>query len=306
MATVTIPELEIHNVGLDLAQKTVCIKVRLQRLGNTRKVSTSQIEVDSDKALLRVSKHLIDSAELRQITNFDSEVRRYLYNTCLPFEVGIHLCPFPLLEQVEGQLRKLAEDRQSLIAAFLTAYPALCHEAATRLRALYNPQDYPPIEYVRGQFGFTWQYVSFGVPEQLREISTRIWEGEREKAAQVMAEAAEEIQQVLRVAMGELVAHMRNRLKDDPEGKPLKFKESTVAKLVEFLGTFEFRNVADDGELQGLVEKARTLLAGVTTDELRTTADVRSRVQQGMAEIATELDTMIVKKPGRKFRFEAE
>ena len=95
MATMTIPELEIQNAGLDLAQKTVCIKVRLQRLGNTRKVSTSQIEVDSDKALLRVSKHLIDSAELRQITNFDSEVRRYLYNTCLPFEVGIHLCPFP-------------------------------------------------------------------------------------------------------------------------------------------------------------------------------------------------------------------
>jgi hypothetical protein len=306
MATMTIPELEIQNAGLDLAQKTVCIKVRLQRLGNTRKVSTSQIEVDSDKALLRVSKHLIDSAELRQITNFDSEVRRYLYNTCLPFEVGIHLCPLPLLEQVEGRLRTLAEDRQSLVAALLAAYPALCHEAATRLRALYNPQDYPPIEYVRGQFGFTWQYVSFGVPEQLREISTRIWEGEREKAAQVMAEAAEEIQQVLRVAMGELVAHMRDRLKDGPEGKPLKFKESTVAKLVEFLGTFEFRNVADDGELQGLVEKARTLLAGVTTDELRTTADVRSRVQQGMAEIATELDTMIVKKPGRKFRFEAE
>jgi hypothetical protein len=156
MATMTIPELEIQNAGLDLAQKTVCIKVRLQRLGNTRKVSTSQIEVDSDKALLRVSKHLIDSAELRQITNFDSEVRRYLYNTCLPFEVGIHLCPLPLLEQVEGRLRTLAEDRQSLVAALLAAYPALCHEAATRLRALYNPQDYPPIEYVRGQFGFTW------------------------------------------------------------------------------------------------------------------------------------------------------
>ena len=306
MATMTMPEIEIHNAGLDLAQKAVCIKVRLQRLGNTRKVCTSQVEVDTDKALIRVSKHLIDSAELRQITNFDAEVRRYLYNTCLPFEVGIHLCPFALLEQVEGQLRKLAEDRQSLVAAFLAAYPALCHEAATRLRTLYNPQDYPPMEHVRGQFGFTWQYVSFGVPEQLREISTRIWEGEREKAAQVMAEAAEEIQQVLRAAMGELVAHMRDRLKDGPEGKPLKFKGSTVAKLVEFLGTFEFRNVTDDGELQGLVEKARTLLAGVTTDDLRTTAGVRARVQQGMAEIAAELDTMIVKKTVRKFRFEAD
>src|SRR5437868_10297081 len=76
MATMTIPEIEIHSAGLDLAQKAVCIKVRLQRLGNTRKVSTSQVEVDTDKALIRVSKHLIDSAELRQITNFDAEDRK--------------------------------------------------------------------------------------------------------------------------------------------------------------------------------------------------------------------------------------
>jgi hypothetical protein len=306
MAAATIPEIEIQGAGLDLAQKTVCIKVRIQRLGNTRKVSTSQVEVDTDKSLIRVSKLLLSSQELRQITNFDAEVRRYLYNTCVPFEVGIRLCPFALLEQLEGRLRKFAEERQTLVEAFLTAYPALCQEAATRLRTLHNPQDYPPIEYVRQQFGFTWQYVSFGVPEQLREISTRIWEGEREKAAKVMAEASEEIHQVLRAAMAELVAHMKDRLKDGPEGKPLKFRESTVAKLTEFLGTFEFRNVTDDGELQGLVEKARTLLAGVTTDDLRTTADVRTRVQQGMTEIAAELDTMIVKKPGRKFRFDAE
>ena len=65
-----------------------------------------------------------------------------------------------------------------------------------------------------------------------------------------------------------------------------------IAELV--VEGFEFRNVADDGELQGLVEKARTLLAGVTTDELRTTADVRSRVQQGMAEIATEKNSTII------------
>jgi hypothetical protein len=306
MVAATIPEIEVHPAGLDLAQKTVCIKVRIQRLGNSRKVSTSQVEVDTDKSLIRVSKCLLTSQELRQVTNFDAEIRRYLYNTCLPFDVGIHLCPFALLEQLEGRLRKFAEERQALIEAFLIAYPTLCQEAATRLRTLYNPRDYPPIEYVRQQFGFTWQYVSFGVPEQLREISTRIWEGEREKAAKVMAEASEEIQQVMRAAMAELVTHMSDRLKDGPEGKPLKFKESTVAKLVEFLGTFEFRDVTDDRELQGLVEKARTLLSGVTTNDLRTTADVRTRVQQGMAEIAAGLDTMIVKKPGRKFRFDAD
>jgi hypothetical protein len=306
MAAMPMPLVEFHSMGQDLAQRTVCVKVRLGRLGNTRKVSNSQVEVDTDKSLIRVSKHLLDSKELRAVANFDGEVRRYLYNTCLPFEAGIHLCPFALLEQTEAKLRDFAARRQELVAAFLSAYPALCKEAAQRLRALYNPGDYPPVEYVEQQFTFLWQYISFGVPEQLREISTKIWQEEREKAAQVMAEAGQEIQQVLRAAMAELVKHMRDRLKDGPDGKPLRFKESTVSNLVEFLGTFDFRNVTDDAELKALVDRARTIVAGVDAEALRTTTDLRSRVQQEMADLAAELDTMIIKKPGRKFRFQEE
>ena len=293
MATMTMPDICVETANLDLARKTVCVKIRLNRLGNTRKVSSSQVEVDTDKSLLRVSKHLLDSEELRKVASFDGEVRRYLYNTCLPFEIGIHLCPFALLEQVEGRLRSFAGEREGLVENFLQAYPILCHEAANRLRSLYNPQDYPALDYVRQQFGFTWQYVSFGVPDQLREISTRIWEGERDKAAKMMAEAADEIQQVLRAALSELVGHMRDRLKEGPDGKPLKFKESTVSKLVEFLDTFEFRNVTDDAELTTLVGKARELLKGVDAEDLRTTAHLRTKVQQGMAQVAAQPDTTV-------------
>src|SRR5882762_9771188 len=92
-----------------------------------------------------------------------------------------------------GKLREFAARRKELIDAFLTAYPALCQEAAKRLRSLYNPADYPPLEYVAQQFTLIWQYISFGVPDQLREISTKIWHDEREKAAEMMAEAGREI-----------------------------------------------------------------------------------------------------------------
>ena len=306
MAAMTLPLIELPSIGQDLAQRTVCVKVRLGRLGNSRKVSNSQVEVDTDKSLIRVSKHLLDSKELRMIANFDGEIRRYLYDTCLPFEAGIHLCPVALLEEMEGKLRAFTGSREGLVQEFLTAYPSLCQEAAKRLRSLYNPADYPPLENVAQQFTFTWQYISFGVPDQLREISTKIWQDEREKAAQVMAEAGREIQQVLRTAMAELVKHMRDRLKDGPDGKPLRFKETTVSNLVEFLGTFDFRNVTDDAELKALVDKARELLPDVSADDLRTTAGVRAKVQQGMADLAAELDTMIVKKPSRKFRFNEE
>jgi hypothetical protein len=304
MAAMPMPLIEYQNMGQDLAQRTVCVKVRLGRLGNTRKVSNSQVEVDTDKSLIRVSKHLLDSQELRAVANFDGEIRSYLYDTCLPFDAGIHLCPLALLEQMEAKLRDFAARRREVVAAFLEAYPRLCQDAANRLRSLYNPGDYPPVEYVEQQFTFRWQYISFGVPDQLREISTKIWQEEREKAAQVMAEAGDEIQQVLRAAMAELVKHMRDRLKDGPDGKPLRFKETTVSNLVEFLGTFDFRNVTDDGELKALVDRARAILGGVDAEALRTTSGLRARVQQEMADLAAELDTMIVKKPARKFRLE--
>jgi hypothetical protein len=48
--------IAIPDSGVDLARKTVFIKVRLSTIGNTRKVSTSLVEVDADKDLLRVSK----------------------------------------------------------------------------------------------------------------------------------------------------------------------------------------------------------------------------------------------------------
>ena len=75
---------------------------------------------------------------------------------------------------------------------------------------------------------------------------------------------------------------------------------------MEFLTNFEFRNVTDDTELQGLVAQARQLLQGVNADDLRATGDLRARVQQGMADIAAQLDTMMAKTGGRKFRFNEE
>jgi hypothetical protein len=109
---------------------------------------------------------------------------------------------------------------------------------------------------------------------------------------------------VLREAMVELVAHLSDRLTDQPDGTPQRLHESTVQKLREFLDTFDFRNVTDDQELREQVERARALLTGTTTDAIRNTADLRSRVRQGMAEIADRLGTMVSDCVRRKFRFE--
>jgi hypothetical protein len=298
--------IEVQSMGQDLAQRTVCVKVRLGRLGNTRKVSNSQVEVDTDKSLLLISKHLLDSKELRTIANFDGEIRRYLYDTCLPFEVGIHLLPLGLLETVDEKLHEFTEKRNVLAEVFLAAYPRLCQEAAGRLRTLHNPADYPPADEVRSRFTFSWQYVSYGVPDQLREISARMFETERDKAVQAMSEACAEVQQVMRASLLELVSHLRDRLADQSDGKAQRLRESTLQKLRDFLGTFDLRNVVDDQDLKEQVDKARALLEGVSTDALRNMPLIRARVREGMAELATQMDALAGDRVSRKFRFAEE
>jgi hypothetical protein len=173
---------------------------------------------------------------------------------------------------------------------FLAAYPRLCQEAAGRLRTLPNPADYPPVEEVRSPFTFSWQYVSYGVPEQLREISSRMFQTERDKAVQAMSEACAEVQQVMRASLLELVSHLRDRLADQPDGKPHRLPESTLQKLRDFLATFDWRNVVDDQDWKEQVDKARALLEGVSTDALRNMPRIRSRVRKGMAELAAQMD----------------
>jgi hypothetical protein len=46
------PLFAVEDSGQDLARRTVCIKIQRTRLGNSRKVSTSQVEVDTDKTML--------------------------------------------------------------------------------------------------------------------------------------------------------------------------------------------------------------------------------------------------------------
>jgi hypothetical protein len=305
MATATAaPVLNIQSSDNELAKQTVFIKLHLGLLGNSRKVSSSQVAVDADKALIRVSKTLLDSPELQAIRTLDGDIRHFLYDMCLPFEVGIHLLPLGLVETVDERLHEFKDKRSELVESFLGAYPRLCQEAAGRLRTLYNPADYPPVDEVRSHFTFAWQYVSYGVPEQLREISAQFFQEEREKAVVAMSEACSEIQQVMRASLLELVSHLRDRLGDQPDGKPQRLRESTLEKLRGFLATFDLRNVVDDQELKEQVDKARALLEGVSTDALRNMPLVRTWVRDGMAQVAAQMDVLVSDRVSRKFRFD--
>ncbi len=79
MATAA-PILNVQSSDNELVKQTVFVKLHLGLPGNSRKVSSSQVAVDADKALIRVSKPLLDSPELQAIRTLDGDIRHFPYD----------------------------------------------------------------------------------------------------------------------------------------------------------------------------------------------------------------------------------
>jgi len=286
----------------DIVNKTVFLKVRFGSLGNYRKVSDSVLNTDADKELLKVSKTLLDSEELEAIRKADGKLRTYLYQTCLPFDIGIMLLPTGLISTVQAKLIEYKQQREQLVSNFVAAYPSLCEKASMRLGSLYNPLDYPSSEVVSSKFVFDWQYISFSVPGQLKGVSAELFSAEQQKVEKLMNQAAEDITLLMRQTLLEMVSNLQERLSTKDDGKPKVLRESTIKNLQNFLNTFDLRNVTNDKELAAQVAKCRALVAGTNAEALRNSDVFREKIRTGMSEISSALSTMVVEKAGRKFR----
>ncbi len=131
MAALAIP---IARQEQSLSESTVILQVKFGLLGDSRKVSSSQVEVDTDKQLLRVAKKILVSNEFEAIKQIDRRVKKYLDSVCVPFETGTRFLAVPLIEDVDCKLREFERDRSELVDRFLDSYPTLCESMSERLR----------------------------------------------------------------------------------------------------------------------------------------------------------------------------
>lgn len=288
-----------------LVTKTFFLRVRYGRLGITRQVPGANVlTTDADVSLLRVSKTLLESNELEAIRKHDSGLRKWLGNTCLPYDIGIMLLPIGLVQPAQEKLTAHKVERDALIEAFISAYPTIKEKAKADLGTLYNETEYPLVSEIRQKFTFEWQYINFGTPGQLMQINPELYKQEQEKAAQQLQTATEEITAVMRETLFEMVSHLKDRLTPGADGKPRKLYDSAITNIKEFLNTFDLRNVTDDKALAAEVQKVRMLLGGTNISTLRSSDEWREKIRKGMENVTDSLSGMVEEKTGRKFREE--
>lgn len=288
----------------DLARETALLSVSLSRLWTRRQVDTADANIgaETDESLLYVSKDILDSPELTEISRLDGSIRTYVMAHAFPsfMRKGVYLVPRGMLLPICERLEQFASQRKDLTSKFLEAYPTKVGEARARLKDLFDAGDYPSVGEIRRLFTMTWRFYEMGVPTLLKEVKSSIWERERAKAAKEMDALRGKLEQVLRAEFLKLVEHIADRLSPDVDGRPKKFRDSVLDNLSEFFSTFEARNVVQDGALKALVKKTQGLLKGTDVGTLRDDEQYRKQMGAAFAGIKRDLDPLVEKKPVRK------
>jgi len=298
---------------MSVYDKGIGFSIEIGKIGVRRKVRQDKVQVRDDPSadvrMLHVSKEILECPEYDAIESLDNLIRVRLAKLALPscFRRGVYLIPLDLTERIDQMCEEYRTERAAKVESFLTVYDGAVKAAQERLGTLYNPREYPGLAAVRASFDVQTRYFSFNPSDKLREINPALYQRETERFKVQLEQAAQEIKLALRESFGELVNHMVSKLTPDTDGERRIFRDSLVLNMREFLDTFKSRNIADDAELEKLVEETKALLTGVDPDLLRQEGTVKEAVQSGMSKVKAALDTSIeTLKRGRKFSFDDE
>lgn len=292
--------------GATILDRTVCLAISKSRFGNRHKAQLERVITAADKAMLSLSKRLLESPELKEVLAVDRDYGDQVKALTTPsnFKTGVHLLSIPLIERAEAILREWKEKRIAAIEAFVGVYPAQIQAAAQALKDQFDATNYPASHEIAATFALSWQYVTFGVPGSLREIRASLFAEEQEKYRVQLVEAADEYRNTLRARLLASLDSLAESLKPQGDGKKKRIYEAHIEKLTETLALFELQDATDDSAAKAIVEQARAVMSGVDVAQLRDDEAFKARVAAGLDAAIGSLRVITTDRGSRGIRLD--
>lgn len=333
-AASTPPQGNLAPGKVDLGKDTCLLAVELHLLGDTRKVRESEATVDAtagdnpERAVVKVNKKLYDTKLYQNVTSIDGQIRAFMDASALPrtsfLARGSYRVPFVRLESVYDRLEEFARERLAAVRAFVGGYPEVVAEARTKLGGLFNPAQFPGArlrdeqltvegDYERvlwDAFGGTTVEEMIGIrpymnvtPGQVESFSKRLYDRAARDARSAAEADVREIRDGLRVAFATIVEQLVERVRAKSADGSARFVGSNLTNVQEFIASFGAMNVAQDGQLAGLVEKAKGILSGIDQKDVSEEKTVREAITSGLAAVQVEIAALgVAPRPKRAVR----
>ena len=263
---------------------------------------------------VKSTKTLIRSKKYDRLRSAMNQLKSRVESKAMPsyFRTGMFVCKQENVAEVEAMIQQgwqAIQDNE--LADFIKDYPQDIERARQSVKEgglgpLFREADYPDAEAVKATFNIEWYWMAISVPENIPDA---LKAEAQEKFKRRMADAAQQIEQALRGEFLELISHAEEKLTTAPGEKPKIFRDSLIGNVIEFLNTFDSRNMFGDERMTQVIAQARAALidqqgnSKLKAQALRDFPNVREEARKRFATIREAMSGMI-EEQGRLIQFD--
>jgi hypothetical protein len=253
-------------------------------------------------------KKLLPKDALAGLGLIESRTHALVERSSFSFLGGIaRFLPNAKLGEVQQGLDELEKDFAKARAKFLDDYAvhrsaAMVEWERTAKNLPGNPAQllgtirgaFPDAVELTAKFGFDIHLFQVRVPERVSAQIVRFTDQQKiiEARNKAASDATQRIHEGVENFVRDAVATLREQtanlcsemLSSMDDGK-LGVHQKTLNRLVKFIDDFKQLNFAGDGEMDALLEKARTELLSESAEDYRDDATARLRLQQGIRQL---------------------
>lgn len=283
--------LQLHNQASQVSAPSIASSAMLCELsisqwaGRKRdKRASEQVAYDAHakRGAASVNKLLLaECQELIAIGKFVAQVRQSHYAMTMPWsDTGLRLLPTQQYFKYSEQITALRNEFDRLVDDFLREYTWAISHAEIALGDLFNVDDYPTVDSLRGKFDFRINYIP--LPES---GDFRVDIGNEQK--QVLQDHyADTYNRFLETSMRDVwqrtydaLTNLCERI-DWSEGETRKrLHESTFDKVLDMIDMLRTCNITNDSQMETLRVQLEDAFRGVTTEGLKEDAGLRAETR---------------------------
>lgn len=238
-------------------------------------------------------KNLFAGTSLRkQIENFAAMVRLYHNRHTLPWaDKGERLLPTRLFMDYKQTINNYEMQFHGLCDQFFNQYPALVAAAPTNLGKLFKPEDYPPLDEVKGKFAFrrTVKPVPeagdfrLDVPtEDMAELRAMFEQQQGEKLAEAMKSPWDQLYKMLKT--------ISDKMTDGDEDTKKRYHDSFITNPLELCSLLTKLNITNDPKLEEARRQLEVTMLGTNLETLKEDGVARSDLKAKVDAIINKFE----------------
>ena len=287
------------NSIISLATSAVLVSVDVNVWSATKQDRGISDEVtnskNADNSAGRFVKNLLaDNHHHKRVANYRQTIYNWLKRSTYRWNNSQDLLPVLALEKFKTEYQEHESEFYRLLDDFLLHYSSIVSDMAFKQGDMFNRNDYPDIDQVRGKFGI--RLFVAEVPTQdfrcavAEDIADDLKQQYESQADQIITGILSQQQERLAELL-ESISHCCGVQEINETGSPVtktkkrKIYDTTIEKAREIASMYKDFNLTGNKDLADAARSLENTLNGVTAELIRDSDAVRDKVKNDVDDI---------------------